>query len=174
MKFQTVSTEGLNIKPDAYEKYYVTIPMKWTIFGKEIAAGVDFQMNADGTMDPRVVDAFNKFFPKLDLVIKSNMNLILKEVNIDATTVYGKNNPNPVGQQDIEKNFDGVTSCFVGIEKIDAGGQVAYADHVVAMCDLEWAFDPKKGGDDRFDAEHGNGLAIVDGKFYMGKPGDFY
>ena len=171
MKFQTVSTEGLNIKPDVYEKYYVTIPMKWTIFGKEIAVGVDFQMNADGTMDPRVVDAFNKFYPKLDQVLKNNIQMILKAVSEDSRAVGLRTN---LTQSDLEKYFYKLTSCCVGIDKIDVGGQVAYTDHVIARCDLDW-FDYTRGKSDvGVDVEHGNGFAMIDGKIYMGKPGDFY
>lgn len=169
MKFSTL--ESLNSKPDAYGSYYIAIPMKWNIFGKEIIRNVDFQVNQDGSMNPKIVEAFNKFFPNLESVLKSNMKLILESVNKDAAGVA---NSKPITQADIEKNFNGLSSCFVGIDKIDAGGQVNMAEHVIAHCSLEWAFDLKKGGDERFDSEHGNGFALIDGKFYMGKPGDFY
>lgn len=170
MKFKP-SQEALNLKPDAYKKYYISIPMKWNIFGKEIVRNVDFQVNEDGSIDPRVVDTFNKFFPKLDQVLKSNMSLILKNVGADSKASGLRAN---LTQADIEKHFDKLTSCFVGIEKINAGGQVAYTDHVIAHCSLEWLYSVGDNDDVGTDAEHGNGFAMIDGKFYMGKPGDFY
>jgi hypothetical protein len=176
MKFKSCpnvkpASEALNASSDNYGRYYISVPMKWNIFGKDVVKNVDFQVNQDGSMNLKVVDAFNKFFANLESVIKSNMKLILEAVNNDAS---GIPNSKPVTQSDIAKNFKGLSSCFVCIDKIDAGGQLNLADHIVAHCSLEWNWDTKQGGDERFDSEHGNGFAMIDGKFYMGKPGDFY
>ena len=64
----------------------------------------------------------------------------------------------PPSWQDITKHFKKLQDCFVRESDGD----------IIAHCSLEW------DNDERFDSEHGNGFALVNGKIDMGKPGDFY
>jgi hypothetical protein len=145
---------------------------KVTIFGKPQKIDITVYLNDDGSFDPAVVEAYNKFFVHIDKIIESNMPIILKAVSLDA---QGAGDRRPVTAQDIKNNFNKLTSCFVRKDRLPKIGDIPGGEHIVAHCSLEWLWDLKGGhNDERFDAEHGNGLAMIDGKFVMGKPGDFY
>ena len=167
MKFKP-STESINVKPNVYDEYFIQLPLTHEILGKKVAIAVDFQVGADGFMDPKLVDAYNKFFVKLPEVIKNSMSLILKTVPYDNADKV------KIDESYLKAHFDGLTSCCVFRGQVSANGVLSPKNSVVCHCSLEWKSNDPNNYDIPLDIEHGDGFAMVDGKIVMGKPGDFY
>ena len=145
---------------DGYKEAEIRIPLTHTIFGKECKFTVDvYAIGEDGHIDQKVIDAYNKFFVDLPKLIESKKSLILEAVNLD-----NEEKDRPITWEDVKKNFLRVQDCLVEKQGSD----------IIAHASLEWKYNPKGDNDFRFDSEHGNGFAMVNGKFEMGKPGDFY
>ena len=170
MKFKTLATESLI---NSFSEGF-TVNRGATILGKSfLKIPIYIYLNdKDGSIDLDVVKAYNEFFVNIDKTIEKNLDLILEAVKLDA---QGASDKRPLTAQDLRKNFNKLTSCFVRRDRLPRIGNIPGGEHIIAHCSLEWLWDLKSGyNDERFDAEHGNGLAMIDGKFVMGKPGDFY
>lgn len=167
MKF-THSTEALNKKPDSYDEYYIQIPLVCEIFGKTVKFAVDLQTNAEGYIDPKLVDAYNRFFVKLPEVIKNNMKLVLQTVPYDNADKI------KIDENYLKTHFNKLQECFVCRRQVSVNGKLSSKDSIVCHCSLEWESHDPNNYDIPLDIEHGNGFAMVDGKICMGKPGDFY
>ena len=140
--------------------------IKFTVFNKLCASKVHLRCNQGGKTD--TVDSFkidlegikqlNSVIPNLKSIIEGSMDLLIKECNWFYNETHDKKEQKKITSADVIKHFSHVSS--IGVE-------YGYKGDSYVLIGLEGTYPV-------WDAEHGIGLKVVNGKVVdCGQIGNF-